>query len=194
MACVQTYLFDLYGVLLTTQTDAHLRAIEAAVGTDERLWPLYWELRGPLDAGELTPEEYWERIRVALELPSFDIDAVVEADIASWLDEDADAVAYVGELIDAGHRVGLLSNIPTFLAERVRARHTWLERFDAVTMSCDIGVAKPDPGAYRAACAALGAEPGEVLFFDDNPVNVAAAREFGMRAVEVTGRLVEWNH
>nr|WP_255567741.1 HAD-IA family hydrolase [Corynebacterium sp. TAE3-ERU16] len=110
------------------------------------------------------------------------------------MDEDADAVAYVGELIDSGHRVGLLSNIPTFLAERVRARHTWLERFDAVTMSCDIGVAKPDPGAYRAACAALGAEPGEVLFFDDNPVNVAAAREFGMRAVEVTGRLVEWNH
>lgn len=44
------------------------------------------------------------------------------------------------------------------------------------------GILKPDPRAYAAAVAALGAQACDVVFVDDLPRNVAGARAFGMVA------------
>jgi len=46
-------------------------------------------------------------------------------------------------------------------------------------------LAKPDPAIYQAALAELGCAPGEVLFFDDLPENIAAAREAGWQAERI---------
>jgi putative hydrolase of the HAD superfamily len=43
---------------------------------------------------------------------------------------------------------------------------------------------KPDPAIYRYTLVKLGTQPEETLFLDDKPVNVEAAREVGMRALE----------
>jgi glucose-1-phosphatase len=46
-------------------------------------------------------------------------------------------------------------------------------------------LAKPDLAIYRAAVTELGCQPGEVLFFDDLPENIAAAREAGWHAERI---------
>jgi len=46
-------------------------------------------------------------------------------------------------------------------------------------------LAKPDPAIYQAALTELGCAPGEVLFFDDLPENIAAAREAGWHAERI---------
>jgi HAD superfamily hydrolase (TIGR01509 family) len=46
-----------------------------------------------------------------------------------------------------------------------------------------LGCRKPDPAAFSAVAAHLGAEGGDILFVDDSPRNVAAARASGWRAV-----------
>ena len=183
-------LFDLYGVLLHTQSDGDIAAIEQACGTDGRLWPVYWELRPAFDAGELTADQYWSAVCSRLNLVEVDIDRVVAADTASWLRPDDEMIRAVCDLAGHGWTVGLLSNIPEFLAGAVRAEFDFLDRFDAVTMSCDIGVAKPDARAYAIAAARLGAEPGRIIFFDDSPTNVEAARQAGLEAHVFTGREV----
>ena len=155
------YLFDLYGVLLKVQEEGALRDIERVVGAGPEIWETYWEFRYDLDAGLLTEQEYWEKFRTALDLPPFDVDAAIKQ----------------------GERVGLLSNIPHGLARRVRKQHAWLDKFNAVTMSCDLGVAKPHPEAFKAALQNLGSTPEDTVFFDDNPGNVAAARELGITGV-----------
>ena len=53
-----------------------------------------------------------------------------------------------------------------------------------------MGLAKPDPAIYRAFEAATGRAGGQILFFDDLPPNVAAARALGWNA-EVIDPLVE---
>jgi putative hydrolase of the HAD superfamily len=58
----------------------------------------------------------------------------------------------------------------------------WLRLFTALTYSCRIGVAKPDPRAYQICAEQLGVAPQDVLYFDDREVNVVAAREAGMAA------------
>jgi putative hydrolase of the HAD superfamily len=47
---------------------------------------------------------------------------------------------------------------------------------------------KPDPRAFRAGLDALGLPAERVLFLDDQPVNLAGARDVGLQvlAVDVT--------
>jgi putative hydrolase of the HAD superfamily len=54
--------------------------------------------------------------------------------------------------------------------------------------SHELGVSKPDPRIYAKAEARLGASPTELLFFDDTPENVAAARAAGWRAEQIDYR------
>jgi putative hydrolase of the HAD superfamily len=49
------------------------------------------------------------------------------------------------------------------------------------------GRIKPDAEAFAHVVESLECRPAEVLFFDDNQLNVDAAQAFGMRAVRVRG-------
>ena len=51
--------------------------------------------------------------------------------------------------------------------------------------SHELGLHKPDPAIYRAAERQLNAQPSEIIFFDDLPENVQAARECRWDAVQV---------
>jgi FMN phosphatase YigB (HAD superfamily) len=51
--------------------------------------------------------------------------------------------------------------------------------FEAYAISAVLGCRKPDPRMYRHASDALGLEPAECLFVDDDPELVAAALKLG---------------
>ncbi|MFI9625709.1 HAD family hydrolase [Streptomyces sp. NPDC052042] len=43
------------------------------------------------------------------------------------------------------------------------------DRFEAVVCAVELGISKPEPGAFHAACDALALEPGEVAYVGDEP-------------------------
>jgi putative hydrolase of the HAD superfamily len=49
------------------------------------------------------------------------------------------------------------------------------------------GRLKPDAESFEQVCSTLGLAPGEILFFDDAPPNIDAARALGFAAVRVNG-------
>jgi glucose-1-phosphatase len=49
------------------------------------------------------------------------------------------------------------------------------------------GLIKPDADAFVHVVESLGCRPEQVLFLDDNTLNVEAAKHFGMQAVRVQG-------
>ncbi|MGH3252798.1 MAG: HAD family hydrolase [Trebonia sp.] len=59
-------------------------------------------------------------------------------------------------------------------------------RFDAVVISDQVGMSKPDEGIYRLAAARLGVKPEECVFADDNPSYLPLARALGMDVVHFT--------
>ncbi|HJL17402.1 MAG TPA: HAD family phosphatase [Sandaracinaceae bacterium LLY-WYZ-13_1] len=75
-----------------------------------------------------------------------------------------------------------LSNYPCWY--RLIEAELGLSRYlDWSFVSCETGVRKPDPEAYRGAARALSLPPERCLFVDDRATNVEAAREVGMDAV-----------
>ena len=54
--------------------------------------------------------------------------------------------------------------------------------FDTILTSFETGMMKPDAEAYQHAIKTTGFEPAEILFLDDNELNISAARDNGIRA------------
>jgi HAD superfamily hydrolase (TIGR01509 family) len=57
-----------------------------------------------------------------------------------------------------------------------------MEHLTSIFASHELGYRKPDPAIYKSALTKLGLKPHEVLFVDDMPENVEAARHLGMPA------------
>ncbi|GAA3091510.1 HAD-IA family hydrolase [Streptomyces roseofulvus] len=79
-------------------------------------------------------------------------------------------------------RLGILSNSFVGARERETTLYHFDELVEQIVYSHEIGVEKPDPRAFGAACAALDVRPEACLFIDDAAPNVEAARAFGMQA------------
>jgi putative hydrolase of the HAD superfamily len=181
----QTIVFDLFGVIARTQSEEAKRRIQEIAGVDPpTFWDAYWAGRPAYDAGQPSPD-YWVGVagRLGVRFGERTVDALIEADLESWTEADDRMVEVVTELAGQGRSLGLLSNIVEDQVPVFEKRHgKWLRLFTALTYSCRIGVAKPDPRAYLTCAEQLDAVPQDVLFFDDNEANVVAAREVGMAA------------
>jgi epoxide hydrolase-like predicted phosphatase len=62
-------------------------------------------------------------------------------------------------------------------------REEWDEVFDAVVISGEVGMRKPEPGIYHHAAGLLDVPPSACVFVDDLPSNVQGAVEVGMVGV-----------
>jgi len=82
-------------------------------------------------------------------------------------------------------KLALFSNASTRLEEDLASRDLHLE-FDVVFNSARLGLAKPDPEAFRTVARQLGVPPEVCLFVDDTVVNVEGAREANMNAEAYT--------
>ena len=95
-----------------------------------------------------------------------------------------DAVAVLRSLRGSGLRVGVLTNGPTDIQRRKLHVSGLGEELDAIAISGELGVAKPDPEAFRLALELLGTEPGETAMVGDSLENdVLGAIAVGLAAV-----------
>jgi HAD superfamily hydrolase (TIGR01549 family) len=84
-----------------------------------------------------------------------------------------DAVPVLAALRSAGVKVVVVSNI----GFDVRPVTTGLgldPYIDAYALSYEIGHCKPDPGIFRAACAAVGVDPRSAVMVGDTPADAGA--------------------
>lgn len=179
--------WDLGGVL--APSGRALAALAEALDVPEsELADPYWTYRDAYDLGA-SPESYWRGIGEALGRPldAGWVERLDRIDVDCWATLDSDAAALLDQLAERGTPLGILSNAPGSLARAIR-RAPWSGRFETLVFSSDLGLMKPDPLVYRAADERLGRAPSEVVFFDDRPENVVAARAHGWRAHVWTGR------
>lgn len=129
--------------------------------------------------GELTEEQYLRAFFA--DGRSFDHAAFAETVKAAyrWIDGVEPLLA---ELRDAGTPMHAMSNYPCW--------YRWIEErlglgryLEWTFVSCETGLRKPDPEAYRHAARTLGVPAERCVFVDDRRKNVDAARAVGMRGI-----------
>jgi putative hydrolase of the HAD superfamily len=90
------------------------------------------------------------------------------------------------ELRDRGLRMAILTNNVREWEELWRSKLPLDEIFEVIVDSGWVGMRKPQHEIYHLTVERLGdaLKPAECLFVDDNELNVEAARELGMTAVQ----------
>jgi len=96
-------------------------------------------------------------------------------------------VELLSELREARVPLFALNNWSAETFPTARPRYPFLEWFDGIVISGEVGATKPDPRAYEALLARHDLDPATLAFVDDVPANVAAARQLGMHGIVFTG-------
>ncbi len=134
-----------------------------------------------LEDGTLDPAEF-ERL-LAAELLTIDGNPVVAEGLINRMFAAFAPVepmyAALREARAAGTRTALLSNS----WGNEYPRDLFADLFDAVVISCEVGMRKPDQRIFRHAADLLDLTPAECVFIDDIDHNVRAAEAVGMTAV-----------
>jgi putative hydrolase of the HAD superfamily len=182
--CVErsrTVVFDLGEVLVPS--GGVIPRLSAALGvTVDEFIPAYWSGRVAYDLGG-SAQEYWTGVLAALgRAPEPDLLGwLTEMDSVKWSTLPRVSVDLLAHLQGRGVRLGVLSNAPGPLAAAVRAAQ-WSAGIAHLVFSAEVALVKPDPQIYAHADSVYGTEPGDVVFFDDKPENVEAARAHGWDA------------
>lgn len=173
-------------VILAT---AHDRGVQLDEDDAWRIWNELWS------AGK-TPEEHAKgrdlsmdahrRVWTALFRRADErVPGIAEAlyervmDPAGWTPYP-DTLPTLRALHERGLRIGIVSNhaydLRTFFAARGLAPY-----IDAYALSFEVGVPKPAPEIFLAACRMLGSRPDETLMVGDDPVSDGGAGGAGLR-------------
>ncbi len=184
MPGIKAVLFDFGGVLAELRGDAHLLPLIGHRFTRAEIWAM-WSASPAVRAhetGKIAAEEFAERIVDELE-----IDITPQSFLAGfrdWIvgpfDETHDLVRDVA----ARHTTALVSNTSAFHWPVIESFGV-LPHMHHVFASYQIGRIKPDRAYFEYVVAQMDIPAEEAVFFDDSPLNVAAARELGIRAFQV---------
>lgn len=190
---IRAFIFDIGGVLINYDLDVLANMVARgspaivaranALRTDPSLVEV--------ETGRMSGREYFEKMIRPL-APSWTYRDLVRAWVEVFTANPGGSRLF-RELRSRGYPTYLMSNLADFNAEAIAEKFPrFFEETSGSFLSFEMGVVKPEPGIYLAACRRIGAAPGECFFIDDTPVCVDGARRAGMRAeLFSAGRIAE---
>ncbi len=113
--------------------------------------------------------------------------ALVALDAESWTQYRDEVWDIAGRFRESGGRTALVSNCGPDVMGRVRAQREVARYFDAMVVSWEVGVLKPDRAIYDLTVRRLGVDAPSALFVDDRPPNIAGAEAAGLQGFHFTG-------
>jgi epoxide hydrolase-like predicted phosphatase len=182
---IQAIYFDIGGVLVRTEDKTPRDLLAARLGISrEALNDLVFSgEKGDLaQRGKISAAELWESVRLALNLPPEAMPQVRQEFFGG--DRLDTALLYYLRSLHQHYQTGIISNALDDTRLLVENRWGMADAFDAIIISAEVGVMKPDARIFHIALQSLGVQPAEAVFVDDFPHNVDGARAVGMHAIQ----------
>ena len=176
---IKAVVFDLGGVLLRLRDPVAQFGLEMAPGEFHRRWLLSPAVR-EFERGAIDQEAFARAMVGELALP-IQWPAFLER-FDAWPECVFPDALPVLDAVPAGTKRGLLSNTNAVHWGRADVAGLLACRFDHTFLSFETGLLKPDRESFTQVSREFGCEASEILYFDDNPLNVEAANETGMQA------------
>jgi len=172
---IKAVLLDMYGVIVRQTGDDFVPYVQKtfpALRAHEINTPWF-----KADAGEISSLDVWRILGYTGDL---------EAVERTYL-ETLELMEGVKEFLQAVHgpyKTAIISNDSSRWSRYVRRKFDLDRHFDAVSISGDLKIRKPDERIFRLTLEKLGVPAGECLYVDDRAGNLHAAGKLGMQTVQ----------
>ncbi len=180
---VRAIFFDLGGVVVRTEYQAPREHLAERLNmTYEELCRIVFESDSSHKAsiGMITTDAHWEAVTRRLGRPVSDARRIREEFFAGDV-LDIGLVDFIRSLRPR-YKTGVISNAWPDLRDYLVEKRVD-DAFDALVISAEVGIMKPEFGIYQLALDKLGVSAREAAFVDDTPRNVEAATALGMHGI-----------
>jgi epoxide hydrolase-like predicted phosphatase len=186
---IRAVLFDFGGVLYKTPDRRWMKKWQGLLGLkkDEVISSIIASQDGSpyvqaIMEGRLPESEIWERMAQRWRLSPI---------LVRWLRRSSmsrnrlnrEIADFLASLRPA-YRTGILSNAGSDARSIFTSIFGFDRLVDEMIISAEEGITKPDKRIYQIALDKLEVQPEETVFLDDLKVNVEAARQLGIKAVQ----------
>jgi HAD superfamily hydrolase (TIGR01509 family) len=170
------FYFDVGGVIIPSTPSARevFEHLADHYETDPQdAYRTFVAMQRDLDVGAVRTAEFCAAIKVK------NRDAY-EAELWRFIGRIPETIAIIERLLQRGDKVGLATAFTREWLERVIDLTPVLRR-TTICCSSEVGVTKPDRAFFAKAQELIGST--DIVFVDDQPANVHAARSFGWTAI-----------
>lgn len=177
-------LFDLGGVLLRLNDPIETFGLQITKAEFTDRWLRFPAVR-EFERGAIDAESFAKRVVKEAELPYDWQEFLLRFD--AWPDRLFDETIDVLSAIPDHINRALLSNINAQHWGRDEIAGQISDHLDQAFLSFKTGLVKPDREAFEMVTETFSCRPQEILFFDDSPLNVSGAANYGLQAVLAVG-------
>jgi epoxide hydrolase-like predicted phosphatase len=182
---IRAVIFDFGDVLFRTEDPRRRRKWEKHLGLPEgELVNLVFEseVADRSIVGQATEADVWRYVAITYGLNDEQLSELRQDFWSSWR-LDAELVDFLGDLRPR-YKTAILSNAWPGAREVFTQMLRLDEVVDAMIISAEEGVAKPDARIYQIAVDRIGVQPEEAVFVDDKEENVQVAQEYGIWSIQ----------
>jgi putative hydrolase of the HAD superfamily len=180
---IRAVFFDLGGVIVRTEYQAPRQQLAERLGMEyDDLDRLVFnsETGAQASIGAITSDQHWQAVLKRLKRPNDEIAAIRDAFFAGDI-VDRTLLEFLRSLRGTC-KTGLISNAWSDLRDYI-TREKMIDAFDHITISAEVGVAKPDPKIFQIALEQAVVSPNEAVFVDDFYVNIEGCEKVGMQGI-----------
>jgi len=177
-------IFDLGGVILRWDPDAIIRRLFSDPGLCGRIRSEVFDHPDwlELDRGTLDPRVAIKGFAARTGINRCDIDRLMNI-VPESLTPVPGSLDLVKKLKARGHDLFCLSNMHQASYSYLETEFTFWNIFSGIIISAHVKMIKPDPAIYLHLLDKYDLAPGDTIFIDDMPVNLAAAGRLGIQTL-----------
>ena len=124
--------------------------------------------------GEISARDLWQAVGID---PKLEDEYLQRFELTPGLPD------FLKKAKSRGVEIWCLSNDLAEWSQKLRTRFGLEKYFRGFIISGDVGLRKPDPMIFRLLLERSGVPARQLLFVDDNPLNIVAAAELGIDSV-----------
>jgi len=181
---IKAVIWDLGGVIVRTHDRSGRARWEQRLGLNPgKLEEMVFrsEVAGKAYEGKAGIEDVWRAVGDQLGVSESQRRAM-ELDFWSGDRVDHELVDYIRSLRPM-YKTALLSNAWLDLRDAITNEWGIADAFDHITISAEVGMAKPDPRIYTLPLESLGVAASQAVFIDDFRINLRAAQSVGLQTI-----------
>ncbi len=145
----------------------------------------YKKYRNDYDLNKLSAFKYWQKI-LNYNSKKYSCDTIenlIRMDVVSWTIINKDMLQFIIKLDRNPIKKAIISNMTVETLEYMKEHFRWLELFDHLVFSCELGSSKPDRFIFTRCLQLLDLKPQSCVFIDDSLINIDGAQRLDLNTI-----------